>query len=395
MEQTRIASSAPQGGIHGTRGAAADKGAEAQDDGFAQLLSLLGGEAGLPDAAAVAAMQESAVQAPDAPPAESLAAHLAALMQTVAGEGAQVPAASLGREMQRDTLVGQTALMDGAAESAAPQGAARGAVPRGGLDTVGHAGVRGALRAAAMGTAESVQSHKVSTTGPETASLTAGAATVERQGMAQALHAAHAVQMQAQAAQTEDGRAEAPASIQGLAAAVGTEARSAARPGDALATPEARHAPEPADTVAPTAEAAQAQGDGGAQEPLAERVAYWVHQKTQNAELTLDRDGRPVDVTVSITGDEAHIAFRSDHAEARHLLDAGTAQLREMLHGEGLRLAGVTVGTGGGGAQPRDGGDGERGRGRSGGRAATVQVAGQAGAGRMGGVGERSVDIFV
>ena len=118
-----------------------------------------------------------------------------------------------------------------------------------------------------------------------------------------------------------------------------------------------------------------------------------MHQKTQNAELTLDQDGRPVEVRVALTGDEAHVTFRSDQADARQWLDGSTAQLREMLQREGLQLAGVTVDTAGGGAADRQG---RRDEGRPGARQAAVQAAapaGQAGGGR--GVAERSVDIFV
>lgn len=50
----------------------------------------------------------------------------------------------------------------------------------------------------------------------------------------------------------------------------------------------------------------------GAEDRVAEQVAYWVNQKTQNAELTLQRDGHPVEVSVSLSGNEAHVSFRGD-----------------------------------------------------------------------------------
>ena len=82
-----------------------------------------------------------------------------------------------------------------------------------------------------------------------------------------------------------------------------------------------------------------------AEEQVADQVAYWVNQKTQNAEMTLDRDGQPVQVTVSLSGSEAHVTFRSDQEQTRELLDSSMSQLRELLLNEGLVLAGTTVST--------------------------------------------------
>lgn len=179
------------------------------------------------------------------------------------------------------------------------------------------------------------------------------------------------------------GGAATPAGLRGADAAAGT---SGAEP---FRSPAEGAALESADaTLAGMAGAEDALAD-----QLAEQVAYWVHQKTQNAELTLDQDGRPVEVRVALTGDEAHVTFRSDQADARQWLDGSTAQLREMLQREGLQLAGVTVDTAGGGAADRQG---RRDEGRPGARQAAVQAAapaGQPGGGR--GVAERSVDIFV
>ncbi|PJI96004.1 flagellar hook-length control protein FliK [Acidovorax sp. 69] len=83
----------------------------------------------------------------------------------------------------------------------------------------------------------------------------------------------------------------------------------------------------------------------GAEEQVADQVAYWVNQKTQNAEMTLDRDGQPVEVSVSLSGNEAHVSFRSDQPQTRELLDQSMAQLRDLLRGEGLVLSGMSVGT--------------------------------------------------
>lgn len=81
----------------------------------------------------------------------------------------------------------------------------------------------------------------------------------------------------------------------------------------------------------------------GAEDRLAEQVTYWLSQKTQNAELTLDQGGQAVGVFVSLTGNDASIAFSSDQALTREWLDASTSQLRDLLNAQGLSLTDVTV----------------------------------------------------
>lgn len=80
------------------------------------------------------------------------------------------------------------------------------------------------------------------------------------------------------------------------------------------------------------------------EDSVAEQVAYWVNQNIQNAELTVEHDGHPVQVTVSLNGNEAHVSFASDQNETRALLDAGVAQLRDLLESQGLVLSGMSVG---------------------------------------------------
>ncbi len=139
-------------------------------------------------------------------------------------------------------------------------------------------------------------------------------------------------------------------------------------------------------------------GAAGSEEQVADQVAYWVNQKTQNAELTLNRDGQPVEVSVSLSGNEAHVTFRSDQAQTRELLDQSMAQLRELLRSEGLVLSGMSVGTSardGAGAQ---GGDAGQPRGRDGARQAQVLSSapvGTASLARDGSGPDRTVDIFV
>lgn len=118
------------------------------------------------------------------------------------------------------------------------------------------------------------------------------------------------------------------------------------------------------DTAA--ADAVLSQPDDTWADQLSEQVAFWVQQKTQRAEMTIDRQGRPVQVQVTITGNEAHVTFRSNEQQTRDMLDAGTAQLREMLEQQGLNLASVTVQTGDAGGQGGSGRQDSSGRSASG-----------------------------
>ncbi len=82
------------------------------------------------------------------------------------------------------------------------------------------------------------------------------------------------------------------------------------------------------------------------EEAVADQVTYWMSENLKNAELTVDYAGQPVEVRVSLTGNEAHVAFRSDQAQTRELLDAKMDQLRELLHDQGLVLSGTSVDAG-------------------------------------------------
>jgi len=82
---------------------------------------------------------------------------------------------------------------------------------------------------------------------------------------------------------------------------------------------------------------------------IAETVSYWVTHGVQNAELKLEGFGsEPVEVSISLNGDQAQIDFRTDQASVRSILEAATTQLRDLLSGEGLQLSGVSVGASGG-----------------------------------------------
>lgn len=101
--------------------------------------------------------------------------------------------------------------------------------------------------------------------------------------------------------------------------------------------------------ASPTMEVGAGTADAGAPSPeeaMAEQVTYWLSENLKNAELTVEHAGQPVEVRVSLAGNEAHVAFRSDQAEVRELLSARLEQLRELLQGQGLQLSGATVDTG-------------------------------------------------
>ncbi len=90
---------------------------------------------------------------------------------------------------------------------------------------------------------------------------------------------------------------------------------------------------------------------------VAEQVTYWVSQGVQNAQLKLEGFGsEPVEISITLKGQEAQIDFRTDQPEIRQMLEGALTQLKETLAKEGLVLSGVSVGASGqegGGAQDR------------------------------------------
>lgn len=96
--------------------------------------------------------------------------------------------------------------------------------------------------------------------------------------------------------------------------------------------------------TAPSAADAGAGASLTGEESLAEQVAFWVNNNHQSAELTLQRDGQPVQVRVQLSGNEAHVTFGSDQAQTREALHAEIEQLRQLLQEQGLVLTGASVG---------------------------------------------------
>lgn len=79
-------------------------------------------------------------------------------------------------------------------------------------------------------------------------------------------------------------------------------------------------------------------------QPLTEQLRYWVSQGMRSAELTVQGDADPVQVSISMQGNEAHVAFRSEHAATRDMLAGTVDQLRDLLQAQGMVLSGVSVG---------------------------------------------------
>jgi flagellar hook-length control protein FliK len=153
-------------------------------------------------------------------------------------------------------------------------------------------------------------------------------------------------------------------------------------PGSTLETATAGQGPNAVSEMAPVA----------AERP--ESVKYWMSQDVQNAELQVDGLGSgPVEVHISLQGNEAHVAFRTDEVDTLSLLQGAGADLKESLQREGVVLLGVSVGTSG----SHEGQGGER-KPRQNVKIAQVAAAqsapAQAAARPAGGV-PRTVDLFV
>lgn len=131
---------------------------------------------------------------------------------------------------------------------------------------------------------------------------------------------------------------------------------------------------------------------------VAETVSYWASQGVQTAELELEGFGdSPVEVSIVLNGDQAQIDFRTDQAGVRQILEAATAQLKDLLSNQGLQLAGVSVGTSGKGSEQGSESGGER-RARPGAQHATLVKTEALGAARARMINPavgRSLDLFV
>lgn len=161
--------------------------------------------------------------------------------------------------------------------------------------------------------------------------------------------------------------------------------------GEPVWSPPAQVQGNTAEVAATSAEAAL----GGPGLQVAEQVSYWIANDVQNAELKLDQFGNsPVEVSISLQGNEARVEFRTDLQEMRQVLQGAVTQLKDMLHSQGLVLAGISVGTSGADSSgPR-----EQASARQNPRQATVavpQLAPRGSGARAAQPSGRALDVFV
>ena len=91
-------------------------------------------------------------------------------------------------------------------------------------------------------------------------------------------------------------------------------------------------------------------------ERIVEQVSWWLSQKIQGADFSIDiPGGPPLSVSVQIRGSEAQVAFRSDQPELRQLLGQAMSMLRDSFSGEGLLLSQASIGTHAEGQGPHSG----------------------------------------
>ncbi|RAR80016.1 flagellar hook-length control protein FliK [Paracidovorax anthurii] len=424
----------------GTNAAPGSESVDASQGGFSMLLASLGdtglsGDAGLPGGNGLLSQDGSvAVDAATDPaaaltgtqsgPSDPLAALQGVLPAAItAGWASPALSGAAGAQplrasglMDASSLVSQTSLIDGAADlsGASTAGMGRGqATARMGAGRAPHAAANAPAGLAggdtggvggsdALGLARKGEVRTGAAEGLAAAGMAASQTGAERRdGMAMPVGAPMAgrsgepspssqgiVEMAATALQGA-GRGDAGTASGGAVDRAAVPPVGANENGQALSSGGGGVSAEGSATMADPSQIPM-------EDQIAEQVAYWVHQKTQNAELTIDRDGQPVEVTVSLSGNEAHVAFRSDQSHTRDMLDTSVAQLRELLRGEGLELAGVTVGQSGGGSAGDDAGrSSSRGDGA---RVARVQAGVPQAAGavaRPSAPSDRALDIFV
>jgi flagellar hook-length control protein FliK len=84
------------------------------------------------------------------------------------------------------------------------------------------------------------------------------------------------------------------------------------------------------------------------EQAVAEQVKYWISNDVHNAQLKFDGLGAAsVQVSISMSGNQAQVVFQSDQAHTRALLGNAMTQLEQMLRGEGLTLTSAWVGSSG------------------------------------------------
>ncbi|WP_460825147.1 flagellar hook-length control protein FliK, partial [Massilia solisilvae] len=80
---------------------------------------------------------------------------------------------------------------------------------------------------------------------------------------------------------------------------------------------------------------------------VGQKIVWMVAGGEQSASLTLNPpDLGPMQVVLSVTGDQASVAFSSNQQEVRHALENALPRLREMMGESGISLGSATVSTG-------------------------------------------------
>lgn len=86
-------------------------------------------------------------------------------------------------------------------------------------------------------------------------------------------------------------------------------------------------------------------GDRGWSRDFSDSVVWMSRQEVHSAQLNLNPPHLgPVQVTLSVNGDQVTAAFASPHSEVRQAIQDALPQLREMLSGAGINLGQANIG---------------------------------------------------
>ena len=81
--------------------------------------------------------------------------------------------------------------------------------------------------------------------------------------------------------------------------------------------------------------------------PQVETPSFWTANGIQNLAMTLDGQGdAPIEVKISLSGLDARVDIRTDHAALRQMIEGSVQDIKDQLRGEGLSLSAVSVGAG-------------------------------------------------
>ena len=78
---------------------------------------------------------------------------------------------------------------------------------------------------------------------------------------------------------------------------------------------------------------------------FSEKVVWMANQEVQSAQININPPQLgPVQITLSLNGDQATAVFASPHAEVRQAIESSMSQLKEMLASAGISLGDTNVG---------------------------------------------------